>query len=116
MNANVESAAKRFIDRLRARYEVAGALLYGSRARGDADDLSDLDLAVLLGGPPGNRADAALDMAGIAFDLMLDTGILVDPLPIWLEEWRHTDGFANPGLIEMIQRDGIPVSSAILSL
>ncbi|UHD14455.1 nucleotidyltransferase domain-containing protein [Thiocapsa bogorovii] len=109
MNTNVESAARRFVDRLRARYDVAGAVLYGSRARGDADDLSDVDLAVLLGGPQGNRADAAVDMAGIAFDLMLDTGILVDPLPIWLEEWKHPAGFANQGLIETIRRDGIPL-------
>jgi predicted nucleotidyltransferase len=109
MNANVESAARRFVDRLRARYDVAGALLYRSRARGDADDLSDVDPAVLLGGPQGNRIDAAANMAGIAFDLMLDTGILVDPLPIWLEEWTHPEDFANPGLIETIRRDGIPV-------
>ncbi|EGV19289.1 nucleotidyltransferase domain-containing protein [Thiocapsa marina] len=109
MNANVESAARRFVDRLRARYDVAGALLYGSRARGDAGDLSDVDLVVLLEGPQGNRVDAAVDMAGIAFELMLDTGILVDPLPIWLEEWRHPEDFANPGLIETIRRDGIPV-------
>lgn len=109
MNENVESAARRFVDRLRARYDVAGALLYGSRARGDADDLSDADLAVLLGGPQGNRADAAVDMAGIAFDLMLETGILIDALPIWLEEWKHPEGFANPGLIETIRRDGILV-------
>ncbi|MFB1490503.1 MULTISPECIES: nucleotidyltransferase domain-containing protein [unclassified Thiocapsa] len=109
MNANVESAARRFVDRLRTRYDVAGALLYGSRARGVAGDLSDVDLAVLLGGPQGNRADAAVDMAGIAFDLMLDTGILVDPLPIWLEEWKHPEGFANPALIETIRREGIPL-------
>ncbi|CRI65122.1 nucleotidyltransferase domain-containing protein [Thiocapsa roseopersicina] len=109
MKANVESAARGFVDRLRERYDVAGALLYGSRARGDADDLSDADLAVLLGGPQGNRADAAVDMAGIAFDLMLETGILIDALPIWLEEWKHPEGFANPGLIETIRRDGILV-------
>ena len=55
-------------------------------------------------------------MAGIAFDLMLDTGIPIDPLPIWLEEWRHPEDVANSGLIETIRRDGIPVSSSTLPL
>lgn len=116
MNANGESAVRRFVDRLRVRYDVAGALHYGNRARGDTDDLSDADLAVLLGCPQGNRVDATVDMAGIAFDLMLDTGIPIDPLPIWLEEWRHPEDVANSGLIETIRRDGIPVSSSTLPL
>ncbi len=30
MNANGESAVRRFVDRLRVRYDVAGALHYGA--------------------------------------------------------------------------------------
>lgn len=107
MNSETERTARRFLERVRERYDVTGAVLYGSRARKDSGRDSDADLAVLLNGPPGNRTDTAVVMAGLAFDVMLETGILVDPLPLWDEEWSHPERFANPALIANIQRDGV---------
>jgi antitoxin ChpS len=46
-------------------------------------------------------------MAGIAFDVMLETGVLIEAVPLWEEEWAHPERFNNPALIENIQRDGI---------
>lgn len=100
-------AARLFLQRTGARYELARAVLYGSRARGDAGIASDLDIAVVLRGPPTARADAAIDMAGIAYDVMLETGVLVDPIPLWEDEWTHPERFSNPALIENIRRDGV---------
>jgi len=37
---------------LQSRYGVVGAQLFGSVARGDADDLSDIDVAVRFEGDP----------------------------------------------------------------
>lgn len=100
-------AARLFLQRTGARYELARAVLYGSRARGNAGVSSDLDIAVVLRGPPTARADAAIDMAGIAYDVMLETGVLVDPMPLWEDEWTHPERFSNPALIENIRRDGV---------
>lgn len=86
---------------------MADALLFGSRARHETGPESDADIAVLLRGEPGKRLDAALDMAGIAFDVMLETGVLVDALPLWEDEWAHPEHFGNPTLIKNIQQDGI---------
>lgn len=105
----IERAGRQFVARLGDRYQVTAALLYGSQARGDAGADSDADLAVLLAGPRGDRSAAALEMAGIAFDLMLEHGVLVDALPVWEEEWRHPEAFANPALLANIRRDGIPL-------
>jgi len=107
MNAETERTARRFLERVRERYDVTGAVLYGSRARKHGGCDSDADLAVLLNGPPGDRIDVAVVMAGLAFDVMLETGILVDPLPLWDEEWSHPERFVNPALIANIQRDGV---------
>jgi hypothetical protein len=46
-------------------------------------------------------------MAGIAFDVMLETGILVQALPLWEAELRQPERFSNPALIENIKRDGL---------
>ena len=107
MDTKTEQTTKMFLARVRERYELRAAYLFGSRARQAAGPESDADIAVLLSGPPGRRADTAVEMAGIAFDVMLDTGILVDAIPFWENEWEHPEYFSNPALIENIRRDGI---------
>ncbi len=46
-------------------------------------------------------------MADIAFDVMLETGVLVEAIPLWEEEWEHPERFSNPALIENIRREGV---------
>lgn len=108
MDQITERAARLFLQRVRQRYAPrTEAWVFGSQARQSANAASDVDIAVLLPGATGARADAAIDMAGIAFDVMLETGVLVDPLPLWEEEWTHPERFANPALLANIQRDGV---------
>jgi predicted nucleotidyltransferase len=107
VDAETMRAASAFIGRVSNRYSVSRAILFGSRARGAFRPDSDVDLAVLLQGHPGQRMDAALDMAGIAFDVLLETGVLVEALPLWEEEWEHPEKFNNPALIENIRREGV---------
>lgn len=75
-------------------------ILFGSRARRNHRHDSDADLAVLLHGESGRRVDAPLWMADIAFDVMLETGALVEAIPLWEDEWEHPERFSNPALIE----------------
>jgi hypothetical protein len=46
-------------------------------------------------------------MANIAFDILLDTSILISPLPIWEEDWRRPELYENPRLLENIRREGV---------
>ncbi|SOR27069.1 putative nucleotidyltransferase domain (fragment) [Methylorubrum extorquens] len=48
-------------------------------------------------------------MAGIAFDVLMETGVLVDPLPLWEDELERRVAFSNPALIDAIWRDGVRV-------
>ncbi|AUB83112.1 nucleotidyltransferase domain-containing protein [Candidatus Thiodictyon syntrophicum] len=107
MDTETERTARLFLKFVSNHYDLTGALLFGSRARHDGDSDSDADIAVLLRGVPGARADAAVAMAGIAFDVMLETGVLIDPIPLWEEEWNHPERFSNPALIANIRRDGV---------
>ncbi len=46
-------------------------------------------------------------MADIAYDVLLETGIRVQPLPIWEEEWTHPEAYSDPRLIRSIDREGV---------
>ncbi len=98
-----------FLALIAGEYPVKGALLYGSRARGDAGPDSDADVAVLLDGPKGRSTAVAAAMGGVAFDVLLETGIDVSPLPIWSDDWQDPSRHSNPFLIANIKREGIAV-------
>jgi predicted nucleotidyltransferase len=96
-----------FLEKLRGTYDVSETILFGSRARGDSRPDSDLDLAVVLNGKRGDFIDIKLDMAGLAFDVLMETGILVQAFPVWAGDLAHPEQFPNPGLIRNIAREGI---------
>jgi predicted nucleotidyltransferase len=107
VEATALDAALAFLGRLRGTYDVSEAIVFGSRARGEHRADSDLDLAVVLNGRRGDFLDTRLDMAGIAFDVLLETDILVQPFPLWEGDIAHPERFSNPSLIRAIAADGI---------
>jgi UTP:GlnB (protein PII) uridylyltransferase len=100
-------AAQAFVRMLGGRYAIRNVIAFGSRARGDHHAESDLDLAVILEGPPGDRFGVVRDFSATAFDAMMETGVLVQALPIWAEEFDTLASLANPALIETIKGEGI---------
>lgn len=100
-------AVRLFLDRIAAIYPVRRAILFGSRARGGFRPDSDTDLAVLLTGSTGKFVATKLAMADIAYDVLLETGIRIQPLPIWEEQWTHPDTYSNPQLLQNIEREGV---------
>ncbi|WP_342767007.1 nucleotidyltransferase domain-containing protein [Trinickia dinghuensis] len=109
VDAETARAAEVFLQRVAGRYAVSRAILFGSRARDTHDPESDADIAVILPGQHSKRIPIALEMAGIAFDVLLETGVLIEALPLWEDEMQHPESFSNPALIENIRRDGIPL-------
>ena len=83
-----------FLGKLSGTYDVAQAIMFGSR--GDHRPDSDLDLAIVLNGRRGDFIDTKLDMAGIAFDVLMETGVLVQPFPMWDGDLAHPERFTNP--------------------
>jgi antitoxin ChpS len=100
-------ATHAFLEKIAARYELADAFLFGSRARQTHRPDSDADVAVLLHGQPGKFLATKLAMADLAYEVLLDTGIRIQPFPIWEAEWEHPEAYSNPRLLENIEREGI---------
>jgi DNA invertase Pin-like site-specific DNA recombinase len=107
LDAETERAARVFMQRIEGKYPTIEGLVYGSRARGDHRPDSDADLAVILKGERGDRYKVSGEMAGIAFDVMLETGILVQAVPLWEGELKQPERFSNPALIDNIKREGL---------
>jgi DNA invertase Pin-like site-specific DNA recombinase/predicted nucleotidyltransferase len=107
LDADTERAARSFLRHLAGRYPIREAYLFGSRARRTHKPDSDADIAVVLDGARGDRSAAVKGMAGIAFHVMMETGVMVEALPLWSDEIERPETFTNPALIKNVLRDGI---------
>ena len=103
---DTEEAVRRFLALIAGRYDMAGAIVFGSRARGTHRPDSDADVAVLLRGEHQRFLTTKLAMADVAFDVLLETGINISPLPVWLDEWEHPENYSNPALLQNIASEG----------
>lgn len=107
----IDEAIRRFAGEVARREgsRFVGAVLFGSRARGDAREDSDVDVAVVLRGPQESMVKTTLDLADVAYDVLLDTAVNIQPLPLWEAEWLHPERHRNPRLVETIRREGRPL-------
>ena len=107
IDPDTERAARAFLRHLGGRYPVREAILYGSRARRTHSPDSDADISVVLEGVGGNRWEMTRELSGIAFDVLVETGIRVQALPLWENDLLGPEQFSNPALIANIQRVGV---------
>jgi predicted nucleotidyltransferase len=107
IDAETRRAADLFMRRITARYDAIGGILFGSRARRTHRPDSDADVAVLLRGERQRFMAAMRDMDDVAFDVLLETGVRVQPLPIWEDEWAQPERSSNPRLLANIAREGV---------
>lgn len=53
-----------------------------------------------------------LAVADVAYDVLLETGINISPLPVWLDEWEHPENCSNPAFLQNIAQEGIRLREA----
>jgi predicted nucleotidyltransferase len=106
-DSNDLAIAREFARALAECYDPSefDVILFGSRARGDAEEESDVDIFVALrrDDPAGAVERAALQ---IACDLTLEHGVLVSPLVADLAYLKRHEGFS---LLESIAEEGVRV-------
>jgi predicted nucleotidyltransferase len=76
----------RFVDRIAELPVVDAIYLFGSRARGDNDRSSDIDLAVSCPGASGDEWDQVLDIVEDADTLLMIDCVRLDEAPA---HWRE---------------------------
>jgi len=91
---------KKYISPVIEKYPVEKVILYGSYVRGDASDISDIDLIVDSRGRLRNRKIFALG------------GELLDVLPVRVDVYDILE-IANPSaMYENIQKEGVVIYDA----
>lgn len=88
MNTVEKAVLDKFKSLLLNRVAVCKLVLFGSRARGDADTFSDMDVLVVLEGTPSEEVfDYVSDCA---WEAGFAQGIVVVPVVFTRDEWENS--------------------------
>src|SRR6202011_599029 len=103
---NTESSVCVFLARIPADIRLDRAILFGSRARGEHRPDSDADVALILH-ERGDDGMTLMMLAELAYYAYLDTGIMVQPVPIAIEDWLNPAVYPRPKFLRNVEREGI---------
>ncbi len=91
---------------LSQRVALHRIVVFGSRARGDADPESDMDVLVILSGP--NTAKARRHISDCAWEAGFEYGLIVSPVVVSRDKWEN--GPEKYSLLaQAVEEEGIAV-------
>ena len=105
MDPNSQAAMRDFAARVRARMPDARIWAFGSRARGDHGEFSDLDVCVVAA---SLDADADRYIMDCAWDAGFANDIVITTVTYSLREFEEGPCSASP-LVHTILQEGLPV-------
>ncbi|HYO13554.1 MAG TPA: nucleotidyltransferase domain-containing protein [Thermoanaerobaculia bacterium] len=80
-------------------------LLYGSYARGEADEGSDVDLLLLLEGPV-NPVKEIVRMEPVTWPLSLDSELLLSVMPVNFQDFQTS----RTSFLSTVRKEAIPAA------
>lgn len=104
LTANERQAIEAAAATLRARFPVTDIVLYGSKARGDSDPESDIDLLVLTSRPLDEEEQSG--MWSHLHEISMRFGVLLSPLTVDARSWREGVHSVLPIHAE-VEREGV---------
>jgi UTP:GlnB (protein PII) uridylyltransferase len=106
MNATEKMILDRFKEQVAGRLPLHAMILFGSRARGDADPDSDMDVLVVLEDSAPDHA--ATVVSECAWEAGFEHGIVVVPVTYMRKEWE--EGPERYSLLAIaVRTDGVAV-------
>jgi len=103
---NESEAIKAAIKMLKSEFSVSKVILFGSKARGDHDEHSDIDLLVIASKLLHWKEEKAI--VGALFDIGMKYDVIFSPLFTSVDEWENGI-FTEFPVYQEISRDGAVV-------
>jgi predicted nucleotidyltransferase len=83
---NDNSAINEALSELNQKYAVNSVYLFGSKARGDYDEYSDIDLLLVLEKTPSSQSEKQI--VELLFDIGMKYNVLFSSLRTSVKEWN----------------------------
>ena len=108
LTPNDQAAVMEYIARIRSRFSdrILAVILFGSKARGDADAESDIDLLVLL---DAQSDEFRSELWRIASDVSLCYNVVLSPHVFGQARWDEARRMRLP-LYRASAEDGVPLA------
>ena len=103
---NESEAIDTAIRMLKSEFSVSKVILFGSKARGDHDEHSDIDLLVIASKLLHWKEEKAI--IGALFDIGMEYNVIFSPLFTFVDEWENGI-FTEFPVYQEISRDGAVV-------
>lgn len=104
---NEREAIDAAVRMLRSQFSIDKVILFGSKARGDYDEHSDIDLFVVTSRLLHWKEEKAI--VGVLFDIGMEYNVIFSPLFASVDEWENGI-FTEFPVYQEISRDGAVVS------
>ncbi len=100
-------ALEQFIRQVKEKHgdKIEKIILFGSLARGEATEESDIDILVITS---GNRFEMQMNLSEIAVDILLDTGEYISAKAVSTEEYSFMEKIKT-GFYQNIAKEGVVV-------
>ena len=102
MDKEIIKIAKLYAQKVKARYPVKMVVLYGSHARGTANELSDIDIAIVVDKVTGDYLKISADL----FNLVRDVSNRIEP--VLLSRANDKSGF-----LESVLKQGKIINKSV---
>lgn len=103
---NESKAIEAAVRMLKSEFSVAKVILFGSKARGDHDEHSDIDLLMVTSRLLHWKEEKAI--IGALFDIGMEYDVIFSPLFTYSDEWEN-GMFTEFPVYQEISRDGAVV-------
>ena len=107
LSSNENKAIREFLARTRLNYgeKIQRAALFGSKARGDSTEYSDIDILLIVADEDWKFQQA---LSRISSDISLEYDVLLDIRVISVFHWQYLADIRS-GLYQNITRDAVPL-------
>jgi uncharacterized protein len=112
-DADARAAVQAFLAAVQARYgdDLKGMYLFGSRARGEHRPDSDVDIAVIFEDGPWRSVGRSIELAELAFEPLVQTGIDIQPRAVPASHWENPSLDIEAALLHRLKTDAKPLSA-----